>query len=266
MKTVSTDESGVYEFVGVAPGDYTLQMLVPENQLVGFFGEKSDIAFHLEDHDLVEHNFELFWNGRIQGRVTDDSGKPAHAWVQLRNADGSQVPGYVRFFLQTNRDGSYQYNKVPAGRYQVVVNPSGPYDEWPFDMQYYPTGVKATDALVLPLAEGQLLEGIDFKAPRLAERPVEVHVKWPNGNPATNAPVCTAYEHTLDYEPMIGRECYSRTDQHGMAVVHVYGNTHVRLFAEQFDDGLKTYHSPYIEAVAGKMPSKVDLVLTMRQP
>ena len=86
---------------GLPPGDYTLQFAIPQNQVAGFFdGEGSPAKVHLNSGGLVEHNFDLFWNGRIEGRVKDDSGKPAHVWVMLVSTDGSSLPGNVNFFLQ----------------------------------------------------------------------------------------------------------------------------------------------------------------------
>jgi hypothetical protein len=117
---------------GLPPGDYTLQLAIPQNQVAGFFdGEASPAKVHLNSGGLVEHNFDLFWNGRIEGHVKDYSGKPAHIWVMLVSTDGSSLPGNVNFFLQTNPDGFYQVKKTPPGRYIVMVNPDGPYDEWP---------------------------------------------------------------------------------------------------------------------------------------
>jgi len=31
-KTISTDETGIYQLDGLPPGDYTLQLSIPENQ------------------------------------------------------------------------------------------------------------------------------------------------------------------------------------------------------------------------------------------
>jgi hypothetical protein len=267
-RVITTDASGVYEVDDLPAGDYTLQLVVPENQIVGFFkNEEAPANVHLDDRGLVEHNFELFWNGRIEGRVEDDSGKPAHAWVVLMSADGVQLPGSVNFAQMTNKDGSYEVEKIPAGRYMVLLNPSGPRDEWPYDVQFYPSATSAGDARVLALSEGQEISGIDFHVQRLTERTVQVRVTWPNGNVAAGAHVGVAYEHTKDYESLMGTDTIKDTDQNGVAVIHIYGSSRVRVFAEQFVDNPKkkwwdTRYSRPVESEIGKIPDKIDLVLT----
>jgi hypothetical protein len=267
-RVITTDASGIYEVDDLPAGDYTAQLVVPENQIVGFFkNEEAPANVHLDDRGLVEHNFELFWNGRIEGRVKDDSGKPAHVWVMLMSADGTQLPGFVNFAQLTNEDGSYEIEKIPTGRYIILLDPHGPRDEWPYDIQFYPSAGSAGDARVLDLSEGQVISGIDFHVQRLTERTVQVRVTWPNGNAAAGAHVGVAYEHTKDYESLMGTDTIKDTDQNGVAVIHIYGSSRVRVFAEQFVDNPKkkwwdTRYSRPVESEIGKIPDKIDLVLT----
>jgi hypothetical protein len=273
-RIATTDQSGVYQLDDLPPGDYTLQLLVPDNQLVGFFeGQESPAKVHLNSQALVEQNFHVFWNGRIEGKVQDDSGKPAHVWVMLVDADKRQLPGYVRFILETNDDGSYQIKKIPLGRYIVMVNPDGPYTQWPYDIQYYPSALRAEDAQVLQVAEGQEIKGVNFTVRRLTERTVQVRVTWPNGSPVAGASLCVAYEHTQEYESLRGAPGYTKTDQNGVGIIHLYGNSRVRLFAEQFVYNAKkawseqdTYYSHPVESEIDKIPDKMDLVLTSLKP
>jgi hypothetical protein len=271
-RIMTTDLSGVYEVDDLPKGDYTLQLLVPDDQMVGFFaGEESPAKVHLHGRDPVELNFDVFWNGRIEGRVEDDSGQPAHVWVMLISADGTQLPGFVNFAQMTNKDGTYKIEKIPAGRYMVLLNPDGPRDEWPYDIQYYPSVPNARDGRVFVLAEGQEIKGIDFRVQRLRERTVQVRVTWPNGNAAAGAHVGVAYEHTKDYESLEGTDTIKDTDQNGLAVIHVYGSSRVRVFAEQFVDNPKkkwwdTRYSRAVESEIAKIPDKIDLVLTSAKP
>ena len=270
--TITTDQTGIYQLDGLPPGDYTLQLSVPDNQVGGFFeSEGSPAKVHLNNDALVESNFDLFWNGRIEGRVQDDSGKPARVWVMLINADGKQLPGNVQFFLQTNLNGTYLINKIPAGRYRVLVDPNGPNDEWPYDIQYYPSALRPEDAKVLQLDQGQEIKGVDFTVRRLAEREVQVRITWPNGSPVTNAPVYVAYEHTKEYESLRDASDWKNTDQNGLAVIHLHGNSRVRLFGEQslYNEKTKSqqsYYSHPVESDVGKVPDKIDLVLNSPTP
>jgi hypothetical protein len=219
----------------------------------------------------VEYNFDLFWNGRIEGHVKDDSGKPARIWVMLLSDDGRNLPGNVRFFLKTDPDGSYQINKIPPGRYIVMVNPDGPYDEGPYNVQYYRSALHAEEAQRLELSAGQQIRGIDFTVPHLAERMVQVRVTWQNGSGAAGASICVAYEHTKNFGSLSTASRIKDADQNGLGVIHVYGNSRVRLFAAQLVDNEKekrtdTYYSRPVEAEASKVPEKLDLVLTSPKP
>ncbi len=94
---VTTDQTGIYQVDNVPPGDYIVQLLIPDDKIAGFFKEDGSPAqVHLTAQVPAEPNFDLFWNGRIEGRVTDDSGRPVQAWVKLLNAAGSELPGFVQ--------------------------------------------------------------------------------------------------------------------------------------------------------------------------
>jgi hypothetical protein len=98
------------------------------------------------------------------------AGKTAQVSVLLVKADGSHMPAYVRFFEPNKPDGSYQISQIPPGRYALLINPSGPYDGSPFDIQYYPSTLVPAEAQVFEVTEGQQIKGIDFRAPQLPER------------------------------------------------------------------------------------------------
>jgi hypothetical protein len=68
------------------------------------------------------------------------------------------------------------------------------------------------------------------------------------GTAVAGAHVCVAYENTDDYEPLAGRDCMKEADQNGFAVIHTYGGSQVRIFAEQFVD--RDDHRP-ADTVAG---------------
>lgn len=77
-KTITTGEMGIYQLDGLPPGDYRLELAVPNNQVAGFSDrEGAAIRVHLNDGGFVEHDFDLFRNGRIAGQVKCDSENPA---------------------------------------------------------------------------------------------------------------------------------------------------------------------------------------------
>jgi hypothetical protein len=265
-RTVTTDSTGIYELDDLGAGDYTIELSKAETQEVGFFnGDGSRAKIHIDSGGVVEKNFDLLWNGRIEGQVKDNARKPAHAWVLLLSADGSQMPGYVHFSEATAEDGSYQFRKVPPGRYAVMLNDEGPVDDSPYDLQYYPSGVRRDEARIFELAPSQRIAGIDFRVPVLPERTSQVRVTWANGTAAENAPVCIAYANTDDYESLVGKHCIRNTDEHGLGVIHTYGKSQLRLFAEQFVDrenqAPERFHSQPVQSAADQIPNIINLVL-----
>ena len=215
---------------------------------------------HLDSQGTVERSFDLLWNERIEGHITDNTGKPVQAWVTLLSDNGKQLPGYVQNFILTNPDGSYQFKRIPAGRYKVMIDTRGREYRWPSEVQFYPSKSRTEDAQVLELSEGQKIMGIDFRVVHLAERTVQVRVTSPNGGAVEGAQICIAYEHTEDYEPLEAKHCSKETEQDGLAVIQVYGNARVRVFAIQSVYG--KYRSQPVESEADKMPAKIDLVLS----
>jgi hypothetical protein len=267
-RTIATDAAGVYELDGLPPGDYTLRLSAPETQAVGFFRDDgSPTRIHLDPGGLVLRNFELFWDGRIEGKVHDASGAPARAWVELVRADGRQLPGFVEHFEMTAEDGSYRFHKIPRGRYLVVVNPGGPGDEWPHDIQYYPGTDRKEQAHVFDLADGQRVSGVDVRAPPLTKRVLRARVIRADGTPVAGASVCVAYDKTDDYEALAGRHCSPDADQDGYVVISTYGESQVRIFAQQFVFGgdeapeRGRYRSQPIQYAADQIPNGATFVL-----
>ena len=269
-QTTTTDETGIYQVDGLSPGDCTLQLLIPDNKIAGFWERDSAPAtVKLTDQTPVERNFDLFWNGRIEGHVRDELGKPVRAWVKLLGATGIQLPAFVQQDVLTNVDGSYQLRKIPAGRYKVMVDTSGQEYRWPSEVRFYPATSRVEDGHIFDLSEGQRISGIDFKVPYLAERAVRVRVTWPNEQAAGEAYVCVAYEHTEYYEPLQAKQCFMKTDPNGIAVIHVYGNSRVRVFANQLvhkDNAWSEYRSQPAESEANKAPANINLVLSSQKP
>lgn len=271
-RIIMTDQSGVFQEDNLPSGDYTLELPLPDEQAVGFFErEQSPKKLHVEAGSILEADFDVFWNGRIEGRVRDNFGRPARLWVMLASADGTRLPGYVNFFLQTNPDGSYAIGKIPPGRYVVVVNPNGPYDDWPYDIQYYPAALRVEDAQVFDLSKGERLRGVNFKVQALIQRTVQVRVRWADDKPAAGAHICVAYEHTKEYASLEGTNGIIDSGKDGKATIHLYGDSRVRVFAEQFLDNPKkkwwdTFYSHPFESEASNIPAEIDLVLASSKP
>lgn len=174
----------------------------------------------------------------------------------------------MRFFQPNKPDGSYRISQIPPGRYTLLINPSGPYDGSPFGTQYYPSTPRLAEARVFEIAEGQQIEGVDFRVPSLPQRSVEVEVQWPDGRRVAAAYVCLAYEHTDYYEKPACMNFVKFTDRNGAASTHLYGSSHVRLFAVHGGENKpdKEVYSHTVEAAASDMPKRVKMVLDSEHP
>jgi hypothetical protein len=60
---ITTDSGGLYQLDGLAPGDYTLQLSIPDTQTVRsfFHNEGSPTVIHLDTGGVVDRNFVLLW-------------------------------------------------------------------------------------------------------------------------------------------------------------------------------------------------------------
>ena len=188
---------------------------------------------------------EAFWNKTLKCSGTAElrvawriAGKPAHLWVMLASADGTRLPGYVKFFLQTNPDGSYAIGKIPPGRYMVLVNPDGPYHEWPYDIQYYPAALTVADAQVFDLSKGQQVKRVISRFKPSCSGPCSLSA-LAQRQTESGAHICVAYERTKEFGSLEGTNGIKDTDQAGGATIHLYGSSRVRVFAEQFVDNPK---------------------------
>lgn len=273
-RTVTTDESGIYQIDDLPPGDYILKPLLRDDHTMGFvqqYREGRTSKLRLEEHGVMENDFRLFWNGLIEGYVRDESSKPAAVEIELQKPDGSWGGSVATGLTTADIRGRYRIPSVSPGRYMIVINPNGPQDDYPYDLQYYRASGDPAHAQVLAVGKGQQIRNIDFKVRRLSGRSVHVHVTRPNGGPAAGALVCIAYEGTRAYDLLKNAICRTETDTNGAAVVRVYGNSRVRLFtnAQSEKPGsnwMERAYSHRVEAPAKAFPENLGLVLNGSNP
>lgn len=136
---------------------------------------------------------------------------------------------------------------------------------------YYSFAYRVSDAQVFEIANGQHVNRMDFVLPRLAEKKMEVRVAWPDGRVVDGAWVYVAYENTRGFEDLDRAAHASITDKNGRASFSVFGESRIRIYAEEAINDLKG--PPYIssrysvpaEFEADKVPDKLDLVVTEKK-
>jgi hypothetical protein len=260
---VTTDTQGIYEVDGLPPDDYRIKLALPDSQITedGMVEKR-----RMVQHGLIEQDFDVFWNGIIEGSIIDASGGPAHVWVLLQHSDGTDLGAYVRSFPDTDKHGSFRIEKIPPGTYKLTINPYGPSDDFPYAPVYYPSGRRSEDAGVVEITTGQRVKKIDFVVSRLSERNLQVRVVRHDGKAAEGAWVYVAYEHTSAYESLRNAVDFRKADHGGVAELHVYGGSRIRVFAEDIvDDNKAVADSPRYSAVVEldttKLPADLNLVL-----
>jgi hypothetical protein len=187
---VETDAEGEYRVEGLAPGDYTVRLKLPETLFIHGPERKVSIAGSV----CVGEWFSVEPNGRLVGRVFDSEGRPA-AGVSLRlKAAGRKKlrhHGYTTA-TATAPDGTYEFKGVPPGRYviQMRFDGEGMYGGTPFPLIYHPNVSDREQAEVVEIGEGARVEGYDLRLPpRPAARTIEGTVTYPDGTPAAELSV-----------------------------------------------------------------------------
>jgi hypothetical protein len=273
---VTADHDGIYEVDGLPPDDYTLTVELPDTQTATEQLGRAKIRQQVKKEELmhqklIERDFHVVWNGTIEGNIREINGNPVQVWVSLLNPDGTDPLPPIMGFQQSDKTGAFELIRIPKGKYKLVVNPYGPDKDYPYPPMYYSFAYRLNDAEVFEIANGQHVNRMDFVLPRLAEKKMEVRVTWPDGRLIDGAWVYVAYENTRGFEDLYRAAHASITDKNGRASLSVFGESRIRIFAEEAVNDLKG--PPYIssryslpaEFEADKIPERLDLVVTEKK-
>lgn len=218
-------------------------------------------------------DFQVTWNGSIEGTIRDTAGAAAQTWLLLLNPDGTDTIPRVAGLQRTDASGHFRIAKIPRGRYKLMVNPWGPQEDSQYPPLYYPSATTFNKAQTIELSNGQHVRNADFLVPRLQERKMQVRVTWPNGRTIEGAWVYVAYENTKGFSSLNNAFHVAITDHNGQGTFSVFGKSRIRIYAEEAVDDLKgppfisSRYSTPAEFEADKVPEKLDLVVaTKRSP
>jgi hypothetical protein len=265
----STDEEGIYEVGGLPPDDYTVTLALPETQSAPLRKLKKEDFAHSK---LIEQDFQVTWDGSIEGTIRDAAGGPIQTWLLLLNPDGTDTIPQVAGLQRTDASGHFRIGEIPFGRYKLVVNPWGPQEDSPYPPVYYPSAERLSDAQVFEIADGQHISDANFVLPRLAQKQkkMEARVTWPDGHVIDGAWVFVAYDHTKGFDSPNDASHVAITDHNGQASFSVFGKSRIRIYAEESVNDLKgppffsSRYSVPAEFEADKVPDKLDLVVTRK--
>lgn len=169
---VTTDAEGVYEFTGIADGEFNL-VASSDTHGRSCYGASDRMGMRCQSVDLVRDqrrsrvDFNLFRAATIRGRVIDHEDRPV---AGARVASGVMQSPLHNSTL-TNRNGEFQLTNLPVGPNQLlVVPPPIPGSSRLTDFTYPAQGD------VLELLPGALIDGIVIVLPRVIRGSITVNV------------------------------------------------------------------------------------------
>ena len=159
VKIAQIRGDGSYEFPGLAPGDYTLNMEV----------EGPEVRLEIEVPDLPQYRLDLpLPQGGIEGRVVDAvTGEGVDgARVILRSQDEVDPPegllgaliaqeGMASRTRSRGDDGEFSFTRLQAGTYDLIVEPP----RWGDDVGRY----APTDPMEILVHEGATERGVEVR-------------------------------------------------------------------------------------------------------
>jgi hypothetical protein len=264
----STDGVGRFRLNGLKPGKYKLRLVLPANYGMNF-------SFQHNERDVEvtagcwseEVDFTVRVDSRISGRIHDAQGNPVGERVRVSIIEydsnmKDQRPVESRNEY-TNKEGRYEFDGVPAGRYVLGVNIADVPDKYtPYAKTYFPAASTIAQAAVINLAAGQKLNGLDLRLPPpLEEVTVTRMVLTKDGKPAAEAHVAL-YDVERPDEPVWKAD--TETDKEGLFIVKGFKGRRYRIRAYLSEDYLAGTgtQSEMLEVDTGKASPNIKIVLS----
>jgi hypothetical protein len=187
-----TDNNGVYEVYGLAPGKYTIEPEIPLNLKLNFpiaVGDVDRAAGRRQNRIILKEkscggvSFYFTENTSLKGTVFSVEGRPMHnVCVRLWPKD---KPNHGFLSDCTDEEGRFVIDKVDLGDYYLVANDDGRISsDEPFPAVFYPGVLDKEKATVLTFASGDKLEGFDIHIPsQRPTRTIEGRLLFSDGRP-----------------------------------------------------------------------------------
>jgi hypothetical protein len=171
-KSVTTDDKGRFAFSGLAPGDYEVLPLAPEDPDRRLAALSRPRNVNLRTPGVPFPGLELWLTpiSKISGRILDPDGKASRGFrVNLGRVvwdDGATlaaVPGAIN--ATADDDGEYTLSAPPGEYYLVVSRPAGGL-ALGAEYYFYPGVAHVEDAIPFTVRPGVDLGGIDVALDR----------------------------------------------------------------------------------------------------
>jgi Carboxypeptidase regulatory-like domain len=222
IATTSTNEAGDYSFESRGPGRYTIRVIAGDRY---YSDEPAGIAELRDVRACAVVDRRLHNNGRITGRVKDAGGRPiAGLTIDLTTSIGAPTRRTT-----TDRNGNYDFLRVPPGRFIVGVNIGPRRKRSPRPLQLVYSSAESTAAKRVSVGAGDVVGLSDWILPaHLRFVPISGVVLDADGVPADRARV---YMKGVEEDDEIVAEP-AITDSSGRFVIAAVADAPYRLFAE----------------------------------
>jgi hypothetical protein len=169
---LETDRNGVYEVYDLPPGKYKITPeKVPGYKFSSYSDKKTDfVEIDLKEKSHAEMDFDFEIDNLIQGKFFDAKGNVLRGvCMDLVPASGELAP-YTYLGDCTEDGGVFEFSKVPAGTYILVINAEDKVTaSEPFGRFYYPNKQNREDATEINIGPGEYQTNLIIIAPDTAE-------------------------------------------------------------------------------------------------
>lgn len=271
---VKTDDGGVYEIYDLPAGKYTVEPEIPPGWRVAEFWlryspsfagleeskspKKIPVVVEDKKHAGLDLHFEI--DNAIRGKIFDTSGRPMNGvCLDLVPADGSKGPYLADC---TEREGAFEIDEIPTGRYVIVVNDDGEVtSSEPFKTFYYPNAARREEATVFEVGPGDFLEDVQIYVPRMEETvTVEGVLLFSDGKPVADERVEFRSEGAGRDDD--DTDAQATTDSKGHFSIKILKGQRGRLYGEMFTYAGEFENCPKLDAVIKKIGNTIADIKT----
>ncbi|MCI0665465.1 MAG: hypothetical protein L0220_30770 [Acidobacteria bacterium] len=254
---LKTDNQGRFQLNGLLAGTYKVNADLPDN-LRPIHAQEVKV----EERKCAAAEFLTTSLGTIQGKLFDSEGWPlSKIAITLipADTDGNEKSWEGREVLSyTDEQGIYSFNKIPPGKYVIVVNYKGQPGQFepPFPRTFHPGKSDLAQAERFIISEGQDIKAADFRLPpQLIDRTIEGVVLLPDGQPAAGAVVA------LEFIERRWMEQHKTTDNQGRFSLKCFEGLTYLIHADH-GDNQKRMHAEPVEVVVTRETEPVRLVIS----
>ena len=231
-RSTITGRDGSYEFTGVAAGDYTVRVQLPDTEDAGG-PEEVRLA---DPRGCAAANFYVVPDGRIRVRLVDSDGRPIQKLsVDLLNLDAAadERPRWETMFAETDGEGRLELTQLRPRRYLLAVNGQRPPSSRnPFPTSYYPGVPGREGATVIELGRGERIDLGRWVLPsRLREHRVRGVVLRADGQPAPRAHVLVQTPKDAGWQYFFAVDVSATTDAEGRFELTLLDRVPYEIFA-----------------------------------